>query len=64
MSRKFRSRQVGVAAVVVALASLGGLDVKLVTSRGVPAPELAVAAASQVTPAASSQVLASPAQPG
>ncbi len=64
MSRKFRRHRVGAAAVVVALASLGGLDVKLVTSRGAPAPELAVAAANQVTPVASSQVLASPAQPG
>jgi GH25 family lysozyme M1 (1,4-beta-N-acetylmuramidase) len=64
MSRKFRRHRVGAAAVVVALASLGGLDVKLVTSRGAPAPELAVAAANQVTPVASSQALASPAQPG
>ena len=64
MSRKFRRHRVGAAAVVVALASLGGLDVKLVTSRGAPAPELAVAAAAQVTPVASSQVLASPSQPG
>ena len=63
MSRKFRRHRVGAAAVVVALASLGGLDVKLVTSGGAPAPELAVAAANQVTPVASSQALAAPAQP-
>jgi GH25 family lysozyme M1 (1,4-beta-N-acetylmuramidase) len=50
--------------VVVALASLGGLDVMLVSSRGAPAPELAVAAAAQSTPAPSGQVPASPAQPG
>ena len=64
MSRKLRKHRVGAAAVVVALASLGGLDVKLVTSRGASPPELAVAAANQVTPVASSQVVASPSQPG
>lgn len=64
MSRKLRKHRVGAAVVVVALASLGGLDVTLVTSHGSQAPELAVAAANQVTPAASSQVVASPSQPG
>jgi GH25 family lysozyme M1 (1,4-beta-N-acetylmuramidase) len=64
MSRKLRRRKAGAAAVVVALASLGGLDVTLVTSHGAQAPELAVAAADQVTPVASSQVVASPSQPG
>src|SRR6185437_1279055 len=62
MSRKFRRRRVGAVAAVVALASLGGLDIVLVTSRGAPVPELAAAAAAQGTPAASSQVLASPSQ--
>src|SRR6185437_992759 len=63
MSRKFRRRRVGAVAVVVALASLGGLDAKLVTSsRGGSASELAAAVAAQSTPAASSQVPASPAQ--
>jgi GH25 family lysozyme M1 (1,4-beta-N-acetylmuramidase) len=51
-------------AAVVALASLGGIDVVLVTSRGAPARELAAAVAAQATPAASSQVLASPSQTG
>ena len=64
MNRKFRGRRVGVVAVAVALASLGGVDVKLVTSRGAPAPELAAAVAAQSTPAASSQVPAAPAQAG
>ena len=59
MGKKFRRRRVGVAAVVVALASLGGLDVALVTSRGAPAPVLGVAAA-QATPVPSGQALASP----
>src|SRR5689334_20011263 len=62
MSRKFRRRRVGVVAAVVALASLGGVDAMLVTSRGTPARELAAAVAAQATPAASSQVLASPSQ--
>jgi GH25 family lysozyme M1 (1,4-beta-N-acetylmuramidase) len=62
MSRKFRRRRVGAVAAVVALASLGGLDVVLVTSHGAPAPELAAAAAAQGAPAASSQVPASPSQ--
>jgi len=64
MSRKFRRRRVGVVAAAVALASLGGVDAMLVTSRGAPARELAAAVAAQATPAASSQVLASPSQAG
>ena len=63
MRRKFRGRRVGVAAVAVALASVGGLDVVLVTSGGAPAPVLAVPAA-QTTPVTSSQVLASPSPAG
>jgi GH25 family lysozyme M1 (1,4-beta-N-acetylmuramidase) len=59
MSRKFSRRRVGVAAVVAALASLGGLDIALVTSGGSPTPELAQAVA-QATPLASSQAQASP----
>jgi GH25 family lysozyme M1 (1,4-beta-N-acetylmuramidase) len=51
-------------AAAVALASLGGIDAVLVTSRGAPAKELATAVAAQATPAASSQVLASPSQAG
>jgi GH25 family lysozyme M1 (1,4-beta-N-acetylmuramidase) len=62
MSRKFRKRRVGAVAAVVALASLGGLDIVLVTSHGAPVPELAAAAAAQATPAASSQVPATPSQ--
>jgi len=65
MRRKFRRRRAGVVAVVVTLASLGGLDVKLITSsRGGSAPELASAVAAQGTPAASSQVPASPSAAG
>jgi len=46
------------------LASLGGLDAMLVTSRGAPAPELAVPVAAQTTPGPSGQVPASPTGPG
>ena len=45
MSRKFPRRRVGVAVAVAALASLGGLDVTLVTAhRGGP-PVIAAAVA-------------------
>jgi GH25 family lysozyme M1 (1,4-beta-N-acetylmuramidase) len=66
MSSKFRRRRVGVVAVVVTLASLGGVDVMLVTSRGAPSRELAAAVAAQATAVASSpsQVPASPSQTG
>jgi len=60
MSRKFHRRQAGVLAVVVAFASLGGLDLMLVTSGGAPVTQLAVPLAAQATPVASSQVSASP----
>lgn len=62
MSRKFPRRRVGAAAAALALASLGGLDFTLVTSRGAPAREPAAPVAAEVTPAASSQVLPSPPQ--
>jgi GH25 family lysozyme M1 (1,4-beta-N-acetylmuramidase) len=61
MSRKFRRRRAGVLVAAAALASLGGVDVMLVTSGSGPAPELAVAVAAQATPAAG-QVPASPSQ--
>lgn len=61
MSRKFRRRRAGVLVAAAALASLGGVDVMLVTSGSSPAPELAVAVAAQATPGAG-QVPASPSQ--
>src|ERR1700733_9891960 len=64
MSRKFPRRQAGALAVVVAFASLGGIDLMLVTSGGAPATHLAVPLAAQATPVASSQVSASPPQAG
>jgi GH25 family lysozyme M1 (1,4-beta-N-acetylmuramidase) len=51
-------------AVAVALASLGAVDVKLVTSRSAPTRVLAAPLAAQSTPAASGQGLASPTQAG
>jgi GH25 family lysozyme M1 (1,4-beta-N-acetylmuramidase) len=64
MSRKFPRRRVGVAVAVAALASLGGLDVTLVTAHRGSAPVIAAAVAAQGTPAASSQALASPTETG
>jgi GH25 family lysozyme M1 (1,4-beta-N-acetylmuramidase) len=60
VSRIFSGPRMGVAAVALTLASLGGLDVALVTSGGNRAPELARAAAAQSTPAPASQALAAP----
>src|ERR1700722_5352525 len=60
MSRKFHRRQAGVLAVVVAFASLGGLDLMLVTSGGAPVTQLAVPPAALAAPVASSPVSASP----
>ena len=60
MSRKFPRRRVGVAVAVAALASLGGLDVTLVTAHRGSAPVIAAAVAAQGTPAASSQAVTAP----
>jgi GH25 family lysozyme M1 (1,4-beta-N-acetylmuramidase) len=58
VSRIFSGPRMGVAAVALTLASLGGLDVVLVASGGNRTPELARAAAAQSTPAPASQAIA------
>src|ERR1700722_1239671 len=64
MSRKLRRRRVGAVAVVAALATLGAIDVMLVSSGRGAAPVRAVPVAAQVPSAAPSQVVPSPTQPG
>lgn len=62
MSRESRQPGAAVAAVVGALALLGGLGVVLVTSGGGPAPKLVAPAAAAATPSTAGQVLASTSQ--